>query len=249
MTEPHPTPGISKNEFVQRLQSALGKSQRTPVQPYQKLQESLDELVKRARELQEHLQHIRSKLLDALSDLAPKRGWKFFRTRNTEEAIDYIVALCKQKDVESVVRSDEEVLQSLPVDQPLLLAGARVTVIAKSSGFSQQDWRKTAANAGLGITGADFAIAETATVVAIPRKGLSRLVSLVPPIHLAIVRPQDVVERLEDVFLLRRLAYKNGGDVPNYMNFITGPSRTGDIEQTIIVGVHGPKEVHMLLLG
>jgi L-lactate dehydrogenase complex protein LldG len=163
--------------------------------------------------------------------------------------MDYIVALCKQKDVKSAVRSDEEVFQSLPVDQSLSPAGARVTVMAKSLGFSQQDVRKTAATAGLGLTGVDFAIAETATLVAIPHKGLSRLVSLLPPIHLAIVRPQDVIERLEDVFLLRRLAYKNGGDVPNYMNFITGPSRTGDIEQTIIVGAHGPKETHMLLLG
>ena len=71
-----------------------------------------------------------------------------------------------------------------------------------------------------------------------------------PPIHLALVRPQDVVDTLDDVFLLGRLQYhRSGGDMGSYLNFITGPSRTADIEQTLVVGVHGPKEVHMVLLG
>ena len=83
-----------------------------------------------------------------------------------------------------------------------------------------------------------------------PRRGLSRLVSLVPPIHVALVRPQDVVASLDDLFLLRRLEYhRNGGDMGSYLNFITGPSRTADIEQQLVVGVHGPKEVHLILLG
>jgi L-lactate dehydrogenase complex protein LldG len=102
----------------------------------------------------------------------------------------------------------------------------------------------------MGVTGADYAVAETGSVVVIPRAGLSRLVSLVPPIHVALVRPQDVVESLDDVFLLRRLEYmRTGGDMGSYLNFITGPSRTADIEQTLVVGVHGPREVHMVLLG
>ena len=68
--------------------------------------------------------------------------------------------------------------------------------------------------------------------------------------HLAIVRPQDIVDTLDDIFLLRRLDYvRNGGDMGSYLNFISGPSRTADIEQTLVVGVHGPKEVHLIILG
>jgi L-lactate dehydrogenase complex protein LldG len=104
--------------------------------------------------------------------------------------------------------------------------------------------------AGVGITGADYAVAETGSVVILPRKGLSRLVSLVPPVHIALVRAREIVESLDDVFLLRRLDYyQNGGDMGSYLNFISGPSRTADIEQTLVVGVHGPKEVHLVLLG
>jgi L-lactate dehydrogenase complex protein LldG len=87
-------------------------------------------------------------------------------------------------------------------------------------------------------------------VVILPRQGLSRLVSLVPPVHIALVRAQEIVESLDNVFLLRRLDYhRNGGDMGSYLNFISGPSRTADIEQTLVVGVHGPKEVHLVLLG
>ena len=92
-------------------------------------------------------------------------------------------------------------------------------------------------------------MAETGSVVVLPRKGLSRLVSLVPPVHLAIVRPKDLVENIDDVFLFRRLEYlRNGGDMGSYLNFITGPSRTADIEMRLVVGVHGPREVHLVLL-
>ena len=128
--------------------------------------------------------------------------------------------------------------------------GIECVTVAQDEASPRERIRSRIIESGLGITGADYAVAETGSVVIVPRKGLSRLVSLVPPVHLAIVRAEDLVESLDDVFLLRRLEYyRNGEEMGSYLNFITGPSRTADIEMKLVVGVHGPKEVHLVLLG
>ena len=78
---------------------------------------------------------------------------------------------------------------------------------------------------------------------------MSRAVSLLPTVHVAIVEARQVYENLDDLFAVCRLAFQdNRYDMGSYMSFISGPSRTADIEQTIVVGVHGPKETHMVLL-
>ena len=133
--------------------------------------------------------------------------------------------------------------------QPLAAAGAVCWPAVYRDETERTEVRRRLSEAGVGITGADFAIAETGSVIVLPRRGLSRLVSVVPPVHVAIVRPQDVIADLDDLFVLRRLEYhRNGGEMGSYLNFISGPSRTADIEQTIVVGVHGPREVHLVLL-
>ena len=103
-------------------------------------------------------------------------------------------------------------------------------------------------SADLGITGVDYAIAETGTCVIIPRAGVSRLVSLLPPVHIALVESGQVLPSLDELFTLRRDDFLNG-NLGSYMNLITGPSRSADIEYQLITGVHGPGEVHMVLIG
>ena len=138
----------------------------------------------------------------------------------------------------------------MPVDAALANQGAEVTTIARDDDNPREVLREEIRQSGVGITGADYAVAETGTLVVLPRKGLSRLVSLVPPVHIALVRAEDLLETLDDLFLLRRLEYhQRDGEMGSYLNFITGPSRTADIEMTIVEGVHGPKEVHMIILG
>lgn len=92
------------------------------------------------------------------------------------------------------------------------------------------------ATCALGITGARAAIAETGTLVLDSSLERTRLVSLLPEIHLAIVRSDQVVADLTAHF------ESLGSDPPAAITMITGPSRTADIELTLAIGVHGPRE-------
>ena len=70
-------------------------------------------------------------------------------------------------------------------------------------------------------------------------------VSLLPETHIAIVPVDRIVATMEDAFALLR---SERGKLPRAVNFISGPSRTGDIEQTIVLGAHGPCRVHLILV-
>ena len=252
--------GTPKEEFLASVRQALGRSvASTPDPLYARLEESLADLEALERDLMARLETGRDARLEALVQTAAQRGWKVKRAPDAEDALGYLSSVMTQLGVKRAVRSTEDVFQQLAVDSALLGPGTQtgivMTIVARDENRSDENrsgetLRQEMIDADIGITGADYAVAETGSVVVLPRAGLSRLVSLAPPVHLALVRPQDVVDTLDDVFLLRRLYYyRNGGDMGSYLNFITGPSRTADIEQTLVVGVHGPKEVHMIILG
>jgi L-lactate dehydrogenase complex protein LldG len=240
-----------KDEFLGTVRNALGRlSSTAPTPPYLYLEETLAELEFQAQELEQRVSDNRDTLLSDLAETAQLRGWNVCRAADSEAAIGYVESVVTGLEVGQVVRSNQEVFDQIPIARALQNLGISVLTIARDGHHTQGQLRNEIISSGVGITGADYAVSETGSVVVMPRSGLSRLVSLVPPVHIALVRARDVVESLDDVFLLRRLDYyRNGSDMGSYLNFITGPSRTADIEQTLVVGVHGPKEVHMVLIG
>jgi L-lactate dehydrogenase complex protein LldG len=121
--------------------------------------------------------------------------------------------------------------------------------------FTDLDWngaglsietRPTVGHDRLGITGCLCAIAETGTLVFIPGAQMPTATTLLPDTHVVVLRESDVVATMEQAFTRVRAAKSR---LPRAINFISGPSRTGDIEQTIVLGAHGPYRVHVLLLG
>jgi len=98
----------------------------------------------------------------------------------------------------------------------------------------------------LGITGAFCAIAETGTLVITSGAATPTASMLLPDTHVAIVRSERIVAGMEEAFALIRAEL---GAMPRAVNFVSGPSRTGDIEQTIVVGAHGPFRVHIVVVG
>lgn len=97
-----------------------------------------------------------------------------------------------------------------------------------------------------GISGCFCAIAETGTLLLLSGPQTPGSVSLLPETHIAIVPVGRIVATMEDAFELLRA---ERGKLPRAVNFISGPSRTGDIEQTIVLGAHGPCRVHLILVG
>ncbi len=242
---------MSKDEFLAGVRRSLGHTEPTqPERPYPRLMETLAELETRAAVVQQRIESGRDSLVDQFLETAQLRGWNVWRAPNPEDAIGYITALVADQGVTQVTRSSQEVFASLPLDAALEGLGIPSVTGARDEHHTREQLREWIIGSGMGITGADYAVAETGSVVVLPRRGLSRLVSLAPPVHVALVRPQDVIESLDDLFLFRCMEYhRNGEDMGSYLNFITGPSRTADIEMQLVVGVHGPKEVHLVMLG
>jgi len=95
----------------------------------------------------------------------------------------------------------------------------------------------------VGISTAQAAIAETGTLVLDSTYERHRLVSLVPPVHIAIINASSIVETLSDALAL----LQKDKEVSPAVTFITGPSRTADIELTLTIGVHGPQELFVIV--
>ena len=104
--------------------------------------------------------------------------------------------------------------------------------------------RAELAGALVGVTGAAAGLAETGSIVLASGPGRGRLASLLPPIHVALLERRLIVESLPDLIAQRPELMTSGANVV----CITGPSRTADIEHTLSRGVHGPREVHVVLV-
>jgi L-lactate dehydrogenase complex protein LldG len=121
--------------------------------------------------------------------------------------------------------------------------------------FADLDWRAaglaievrpTTGQDRLGITGTFCAIAETGTLVVLTGDDSPTATTLLPDAHVAVVHPERIVSGMEEAFALVR---QERGRLPRAVNLISGPSRTGDIEQTIVLGAHGPYQLHIVVLG
>lgn len=98
----------------------------------------------------------------------------------------------------------------------------------------------------IGITGAFCAIAETGTLMLCAGRDTPAALSLLPETHIAVLDARRIVNTMEDAWVLLR---RECGELPRAVNFVSGPSRTADIEQTVTLGAHGPARVHVVVVG
>jgi L-lactate dehydrogenase complex protein LldG len=135
-----------------------------------------------------------------------------------------------------------------------LKAGALPLTAVCWAEFAALDWRAAGVEIAVreardtdlvGITGAFCAIAETGTLMTLSGLDTPSAVSLLPETHVAVVRKSRIVRGMEEAW---QLARSELGKLPRAVSFISGPSRTADIEQTVTLGAHGPYRVHVILV-
>jgi len=112
-----------------------------------------------------------------------------------------------------------------------------------------QEFQAASFEAGVGITGVDYVLAETGSLVLTSLTEGAQLASLAPPVHVALYRRDQLVGSLDEVLAKLPLQPTSGRAAPGRsVVIVTGTSRTADIEQILIRGVHGPREAHAILV-
>jgi L-lactate dehydrogenase complex protein LldG len=120
---------------------------------------------------------------------------------------------------------------------------------AELTRFARDFLREKFLRADIGMSGANAITADTGSIFLIENEGNIRFATNAPPVHIAVVGIEKILPTLADGTLLVEVASRYAGYyMPSYVSIISGASKTGDIEKVIIWGVHGPREVHVVLL-
>lgn len=245
----------TQEAFISRVRRALqmDASHAAPTPGETSLPASMPEA---AEAIRSRLKTQRAALVSRLQDELRAVGGQVVRVTSVAEATQYVTRLAREREANLVVRWENELLEMLEVDAALQAQGVEVQTAAPpiedaaAMAAQRQNLRNLLARADIGLSGADYVIAETGTLALSALPGQMRGVSLLPPVHVAVVTPAQIVATMADC--LAMLQDEGGADVQHRltscMSFITGPSRTGDIELSLTVGVHGPGELHLIIL-
>jgi L-lactate dehydrogenase complex protein LldG len=175
----------------------------------------------------------------------------FHRVADWGDVPEVIVGIAREKAAGAVVTWDESAL-GLDLRPRLVAEGLTVGVAATGDidEVARRRHREESARAQLGVTGADFVLAETGTLILLSGRGRPRATSLLPDTHVAVFDKSRLVESLSQVGVLLEALHEDPTRSMSgaMINLITGPSRTADIELTLTRGVHGPKEVHAVFV-
>jgi L-lactate dehydrogenase complex protein LldG len=152
-----------------------------------------------------------------------------------EEAWEILSKLFGELEARKVVVTDEPPLNQVNLSE--MFPNQEWCIVGKTNG----DLRDFCSSADIGLTSADAALAETGSVVVSSGPGRSRAASLLPPIHIVLIPTSKL---LPDIFAWTA---KRTGTLASQVVLISGPSKTADIEQTLVVGVHGPKRFIVII--
>ena len=174
-----------------------------------------------------------------------KVGGNVAHVHSREQVTAFLQSLLATGDESPVSISDGFLIEELRLREWLLEHRTRVVTWPEST--SIEAYKRKLLQCGIGVTCADYALADTGTVVLLSGREHHRLASLLPPVHVCLLPTERILPNLTS--LLDHISDESYSRErpPHALTCITGPSRTADIEQTITTGVHGPKALHVLL--
>ena len=186
----------------------------------------------------------RQELIERFStELAGQTG-VVHRASDISDAKRIISEISKAEGIRSVISSSDDIVKSLDLQEWGITAG--VEVISADSLSERETFKDKAFSVDAGITGADFAVAESGTIGIAAGKSMPRLASIAPPIHIAVIH-------LGKLFPTYETAMQNYIEstkaMPSQLVLITGPSSTADIQATPFKGMHGPGKLYVILIG
>jgi L-lactate dehydrogenase complex protein LldG len=157
-------------------------------------------------------------------------GGKFSHVFDETEAAEVLLSIIEEKTARKIAVSDSPLVKKI------------VGYLRISAEFIENAPAEVLFASDLGVTGAQWAIAETGTLVLESESERHRLTSLVPPIHVCVLEAQNIRQTLGEILAILQAR------LSRTITFITGASRTSDIELTLAIGVHGPAELHVILI-
>lgn len=232
----------AREEILADIRRALHRGVQSAAPHRECVTSASSQLDRSVSEIKNICEQHRGELIEQFECELARIGARCHRASTVESAYQYIEQVADVRDARAFIGWRTPFLDDTDLPKRLEARGIKFVTEMTAGELIQQ-----AAAADVGLSGVDYALADTGTLVLVARNGQPRSVSLLPPVHIAVVKPEQVLSGLSDLFpILRSEAV--GRDLSSAITFITGPSRTADIELTLVVGVHGPQQLHVVLL-
>jgi len=210
---------MSRENVLHKVRTALGRNVGQPVEPPPPVRLRIPEVAREAR-------------IEMFCQRVEALAGKTHRASSAVDVRNYVAAVLAGRNA---IASDAPILQEYGVTS---LAGV------ESGITDRKRLRDLCASAACGITGADYALASTGTLVMLSSAQEARMISLLPPVHIAVVSLDRLLTGLDELLSI----LPQPAEQTSSMVLITGPSRTADIEQILVRGVHGPGEIHVVVV-
>jgi L-lactate dehydrogenase complex protein LldG len=165
-----------------------------------------------------------------------------YQAKDKEDAVRILSEIAAVEGLKSVLTTSGDIYG---VDIKTFGTQNSVSVSTVQNFSSREEFRESAFTVDAGITSADFAVAETGTLGLIFHKNHPRLVSIAPPVHIAILPISKLYAVYENVI---EQVFKNTDHIPSQFCFITGPSATADIQGVPFKGMHGPVKIFVIFI-